>query len=165
MYQQPGTLLEIEKRKAPQQATHRQARKSEACISDPLKSDQLQHKNQGDTATPPQCKLTGAGAGLGSSPAPHCSPRRAPDLPGDGGTPAGSISAPSCHSPGPGCACWSSQAVIEDSGGPGATSHTQASSRTSKDARFRMGTCRERKHHKRKTGSTTARSISFEQRR
>lgn len=84
--------------------------------------------------------LTGTGAGLGPSPAPRCSPQRAPCLPGDGGTPAASISSLSCHSPCPCCACWSSQAVMEDSGGPGATSHTQARSRTSKDERLRIGT-------------------------
>lgn len=88
-------------------------------------------------------RTVAGGAGLGPSPAPHCSPHRAPGLPGDGGTPAASISALSCHSPCPCCACWSSQAVMEDSGGPGATSHTQARSRTSKDERLRMGTCGE----------------------
>lgn len=86
--------------------------------------------------------LTGTGGGLGPSPAPHCKPHRAPALPGDGGTPA----APTSNSSGlsPCCVCWSSQATKEDSGGPGATSHTQARSRTSKDARLRMGTCREK---------------------
>lgn len=108
----------------------------------------------------PSTHLTCAGAGLGPSPAPHCSPHRAPGLPGDGGTPAASISALSCHSPCPCCACWSSQAVMEDSGGPGATSQTQARSRTSKDERFRMGTCGE-KTRRSKTGAGDQFRASF----
>lgn len=163
MYQQPGTLVEI----APQQAIVKPEKYSSVF---PIRSNRIKRntttrgEREKNTKTT-QHKLTVAAAGLGSSPVPHCSPHRAPDLPGDGGTPAGSISAPSCHSPGPGCACWSSQAVIEDSGGPGATSHTQARSRTSKDARFRMGTCLERKHREQKKKSTTVQSISFEPRR
>lgn len=109
----------------------------------PIQSNQIEHQALQQQRNP-GTNLTGAGVGLGPSPAPHCSPHRAPGLPGDGGTPAASIFALSCHSTCPCCACWSSQAVMEDSGGPGATSHTQAKSRTSKDERFRMGTCSER---------------------
>lgn len=83
--------------------------------------------------------LTGVVGSLGLSPVPRCDPRREPDIPGEDGMPAPSFSAPSCQST---WACWYSHAAAkEDSGGPGATSHTQANSRTSKDARFKIGTC------------------------
>lgn len=83
--------------------------------------------------------LTGVVGCLGLSPVPRGNPRREPDFPGEDGMPAPSFSAPSCQST---WACWYSHAAAkEDSGGPGATSHTQANSRTSKDARFKIGTC------------------------
>lgn len=91
-----------------------------------------QHKSR----APP---LTGVAGALGLSPVPRCKPRREPDFPGEYGVPVPSFSAPSCQST---WACWYSHAAAkEDSGGPGATSHTQANSRTSKDARLRIGTC------------------------